>query len=142
MKKGKVLLARKDSSDESEAEEKKLYQRPSDRYSKPLLKSLQPKEALLKGPSAESQRDFKEAITKHLKDLLITLIHTEQDRVSKYILSFDTTQHDEVLLTLTNGLDKLYQLPLSHSYIDLHRHATGIQGTYDAYFTLLRMALD
>ena len=44
-------------------------------------------------------------------------------------------------LLLTNGLDKMFEIKLTYSYVSLHREDVGIQGSWDAYFSLLQNAV-
>ena len=46
------------------------------------------------------------------------------------------------VLTLTNGLDKMYQVALDKAYLDQHRERTGIEGTWLSYMTLLKQAFE
>ena len=61
--------------------------------------------------------------------------------VSRYLI-FITQSNQGVQLTVTNGLDKLYQVDLDQDYLERHRLRTGIEGTWKSYFTLLKQALD
>ena len=47
-------------------------------------------------------------------------------------------EEDEVSLIVTNGFDKLYRIELSYSFMARHRNKVGIEGTWKAYFELLK----
>ena len=42
---------------------------------------------------------------------------------------------------MTNGFDKLFQLELGYDLLNSHRRKVGIEGTWEAYFNLLLMAI-
>lgn len=44
-------------------------------------------------------------------------------------------------MLVTNGLDKMFELSLDYEYLQQHRKVVGIQGSWDAYFTLLTNAV-
>ena len=44
-------------------------------------------------------------------------------------------------MTLTNGFDKMYRIDLSYAFMNSHRKAIGIEGTWQAYFDLLKQAI-
>ena len=48
----------------------------------------------------------------------------------------------ELLLTVTNGLDKMYQVTLDQAFLEAHREQINIEGSWCSYFDLLRQALD
>eukprot|EP00347_Sterkiella_histriomuscorum_P020346 403338161 len=45
-------------------------------------------------------------------------------------------------LIVTNGMDKLYKLPLIHEFMQQHRERTGIEGTWESFFVLFKNALE
>ena len=49
---------------------------------------------------------------------------------------------ESMQMIVTNGLDRLFKVPLDIKILDNHRLKTGIEGTWTAYFSLLRQALD
>ena len=44
-------------------------------------------------------------------------------------------------MILTNGFDKMFLLDMSYAFISKHRKAIGIEGTWQAYFDLLKSAI-
>ena len=48
---------------------------------------------------------------------------------------------DGKFLVVTNGFNKLYRLEMSYDFFQNHRDKVGIQGTWTAYFELLKKAL-
>ena len=44
-------------------------------------------------------------------------------------------------LTVTNGFDKMFMLELSYAFMRAHRTHLGIEGTWKAYFDLLKQAM-
>ena len=51
-------------------------------------------------------------------------------------------ENDErLILTITEGLEKMYELKLSYAYLENHRKKVGIQGSWEAYFELFKSAL-
>ena len=64
-----------------------------------------------------------------------------------YILSFDLEEEDEeendvaqggqVVLTVTNGFDRLYKVELSFQFMSMQRQQSQIEGSWHAYFDLL-----
>ena len=69
-----------------------------------------------------------------------------------YILSFDLDcKEDEenedpekeiIVLTITNGFDRLYQVELSYQFMSSQRQQSQIEGSWHAYFDLLLQALN
>ena len=47
-----------------------------------------------------------------------------------------------MVLIVTNGLEKLYMVELTYEYMESHRQRTGIEGTWQSFFTLLKQAFD
>ena len=45
-------------------------------------------------------------------------------------------------LTLTNGLDKLFQIKVDHDVLQTHRKKTGIEGSWQSYFSLFCQAVE
>ncbi len=62
--------------------------------------------------------------------------------INNEIIISAITFDDKFSLIITNGLDKLYSIELSREMMQDHRENSGIEGTWTAYFQLLRQALD
>ena len=58
-------------------------------------------------------------------------------------MSFDADKNNEteISLIVTNGYDKLYRLVLSYEFMTKHRQKVGIEGSWQAYFDLLKQAI-
>ena len=46
------------------------------------------------------------------------------------------------MLTVTNGLDKMFRVVLDQKFLSSHKETTGIEGSWSSYFELLKSALD
>ena len=80
-----------------------------------------------------SEIDFKES-----RDLIKDFDSVIHDTMIISALTVD----QEFSLVITNGLDKMFRIPLTQQLMQDHRDHTGIEGTWTAYFQLLKQALD
>jgi len=66
------------------------------------------------------------------------------DFPNSYLVAFEALEDEAdgsskvTGVTVTNGYDKMYTLKLSYDFMKDHRHALGIEGTWKAYFDLLK----
>ena len=74
-----------------------------------------------------------------LKGLVKEVLMEGQEE--RYIVSF-MEDDGGMQLCVTNGLDRLFMLPMDLHEMNKHRQKTGIEGSWQAYFSLLRQALD
>ena len=63
----------------------------------------------------------------------------EGEDVVRYLLMVDV-EEEELRLSVTDGAVRCFVLPLSPAYLDRHRARSGIEGSWAAYFSLLRQA--
>ena len=109
-------------------------------YHKPkiLIPSQQPSSPQKNEPLEEKKEDaslldFKESLE---------LIKDFDTVINDTMIISTATVDSEFSLIITNGLDKMFRIPLTQELMQDHRDNTGIEGTWTAYFQLLKQALN
>ena len=94
---------------------------------------------LEKDQDEDEKETYKEALEKNL-GLKSKIIQEDQEAYLLIIERISQLPDEPITLLLTNGFDKMHALPLTYEYMQSHREKNRIEGTWEAYFDLLKLA--